>query len=155
MRSPQPAGRRPLPLVLSVCGLAALTGVATAADGAPGEFRHGLLLLTALAGAALVAGVVLDSGQPVARLLSTRPLVGIGRISYGLYLWHWPVYLALDGERSGLHGYVLAAVRIGVSGVLAGASFVLIERPAQRVRVRPRRRLPVAAPGVAVAACHP
>ena len=85
MRSPQAAARRPLPLLLSVCGLAALTGVATAADGAPSEFRHGLLLLTALAAAALVAGVVLDSGHLVARLLSTRLLVGIGRISYGLY----------------------------------------------------------------------
>src|SRR5258708_4181750 len=118
-----------------------------AADGAPSELRHGLLLLTALAGAALVAGVVLDSGHPVARLLSTRLLVGIGRISYGLYLWHWPVYLALDGERSGLHGYVLAALRVAVTGVLAGASFVLIERPAQRLRVRPRRVLPPPPPG--------
>ncbi len=149
LRSPQPAARRPLPLLLSVCGLAVLTGVAATADGAPGEFRHGLLLLTALAAAALVAGVVLDSGQPVARLLSTRLLVGIGRISYGLYLWHWPVYLALDGERTGLHGYALAALRVAVTGVLAGASFVLIERPAQRVRVRPRLVLPVAAAGVA------
>jgi peptidoglycan/LPS O-acetylase OafA/YrhL len=149
MQSPQSAGRRPLPFLLSVCGLAALTGVAMAADGAPSEFRHGLLLFTALAAAALVAGVVLDSGQPVARLLSTRLLVGIGRISYGLYLWHWPVYLALDGERSGLHGYALAALRAGVTGVLAGASFVLIERPAQRVQVRPRRVLPAAAAGVA------
>jgi peptidoglycan/LPS O-acetylase OafA/YrhL len=152
MPSPQPAGRRPLPLLLSVCGFAALTGIATAADGAPSEFRHGLLLFTALAAAALVAGVVLDSGQPVARLLSTRPLVGIGRISYGLYLWHWPVYLALDGERSGLHGYPLAALRAGVTGVVAAASFVLIERPAQRVRVRPRRVLPAAAAGVAAVA---
>jgi peptidoglycan/LPS O-acetylase OafA/YrhL len=148
-QSPQPAGRRPLPLLLSVCGLAALTGVATAADGAPSEFRDGLLLFTALAAAALVAGVVLDSGQPVARLLSTRLLVGIGRISYGLYLWHWPVYLVLDGERTGLHGYVLAALRAAVTGVFAGASFVLIERPAQRVRWRPRRMLPAAAAGVA------
>jgi peptidoglycan/LPS O-acetylase OafA/YrhL len=156
-RSPQRAARRPLPLLLSVCGLAALTGVATAADGAPSEFRHGLLLLTALAAAALVAGVVLDSGQPVARLLSTRLLVGIGRISYGLYLWHWPVYLILDGERTGLHGYVLAALRAVVTGMLAGASFVLIERPAQRLRLRPRRVLPAAAAGVAtvivIAAC--
>jgi peptidoglycan/LPS O-acetylase OafA/YrhL len=148
-QSPQAAGRRPLPLLLSLCGLAALTGVATVATGAPSEFRHGLLLLTALAAAALVAGVVLDSGQPVARLLSTRVLVGIGRISYGLYLWHWPVYLALDGERTGLHGYVLAALRAGVTGVLAGASFVLIERPAQHVKVRPRLVLPAAAVGVA------
>jgi peptidoglycan/LPS O-acetylase OafA/YrhL len=148
-RSPQPAARGPLPLLLSVCGLAALAGVATTADGAPSEFRHGLLLLTALAAAALVAGVVLDSGQAVARLLSTRLLVGIGRISYGLYLWHWPVYLALDGERTGLHGYGLAALRVAVTGVLAGASFVLIERPAQRVQVRARRVLPAAGTGVA------
>jgi len=148
-RSPQPAGHRPLPPLLSICGLAVLAGVATVADGAPSEFRHGLLLLVALAAAALVAGVVLDTEQPVARLLSTRPLVGIGRISYGLYLWHWPVYLALDGERTGLHGYLLAALRAGVTGVLACASFVLIERPAQRVRVRPRHVLPAAAVGVA------
>jgi peptidoglycan/LPS O-acetylase OafA/YrhL len=148
-RSPQSAARAPLPLLLSACGLAALTAIATTADGAPSEFRDGLLLGTSLAAAALVAGVVLDSGQPLARLLSTRLLVGIGRISYGLYLWHWPVYLALDGERTGLHGYPLAALRVAVTGVLAGASFVLIERPAQRVRARPRRVLPAAAAGVA------
>jgi peptidoglycan/LPS O-acetylase OafA/YrhL len=148
VRSPQTTGRRPLPLLLSLSGLAALAGVSATANGAPGEFRHGLMLLTAVAAAALVAGVILDSGQPVARLLSTRPLVGIGRISYGLYLWHWPVYLALDGERTGLHGYVLAALRVGVTGVLAGASFVLIERPAQRLRVQPRLVLPAAAVGV-------
>jgi peptidoglycan/LPS O-acetylase OafA/YrhL len=156
-QSPQYAGRQPLPLLLSVCGLAALAGIATTVTGAPSEFRHGLLLLTALAAAALLAGVILDSGQPVARLLSTRLLVGIGRISYGLYLWHWPVYLALDGEHTGLHGYELAALRAAVTGVLAGASFVLIERPCQHLRVRPRRVLPAAAAGVAavvaIAAC--
>jgi peptidoglycan/LPS O-acetylase OafA/YrhL len=148
-RSPQAAARGPLPLLLSVCGLAALAVIATTADGAPSEFRYGLLLLAAVASAALVGGVVLDSGHPVARLLSTRLLVGIGRISYGLYLWHWPVYLVLDGERTGLHGYVLAALRVAVTGALAGASFVLIERPARRLRVRPLRVLPAAAAGVA------
>jgi peptidoglycan/LPS O-acetylase OafA/YrhL len=148
-RPTQAAARRPLPFLMSLCGLAALTGVATIADGAPSEFRYGLMLLTALAAAALVGGVVLDPGQLVARLLSTRLLVGIGRISYGLYLWHWPVYLALDGERSGLHGYALAALRVAVTSVLAGASFVLIEHPAQRVRARPRRMLPAASAAVA------
>ena len=52
---------------------------------------------------------------------------------------------------------MLAALRVGVTGVLAGASFVLIERPAQRLRVRPRRVLPAAAAGAAavvvIAAC--
>lgn len=148
-RSTQPAGRRPLPLLMSVCGLTVLAGVAATANGAPSEFRHGLFLLTALATAMMLAGVVLDSGQPVARLLSAPPLVGIGRISYGLYLWHWPVYLALDGQHSGLHGYSLLALRVAVTAALAGASWVLIERPAQRVRVRARRVLPAAGAGVA------
>jgi peptidoglycan/LPS O-acetylase OafA/YrhL len=148
-RSPQPAAHRPLPLLLSAGGLAALAGIAATADGAPGEFRHGLLLMVAVASAALLAGLVLDSGQLVARLLSTRLLVGIGRISYGLYLWHWPVFLALDGERTGLHGYALAALRAGVSGAFALASFVVIERPAQRIRTQPARILPAAATGVA------
>jgi peptidoglycan/LPS O-acetylase OafA/YrhL len=148
--SPQLARYRWVPLLLSVGGLGALAGIATTMDGAPSEFQDGLLLVTALAAAALVAGVVLDSGHAVARVLSTRPFVGIGRISYGLYLWHWPVFLALDGERTGLQGYELAGLRFAVTGVIAVLSFVLIERPAQRVRVRPRRVLPVA--GAAVAA---
>jgi peptidoglycan/LPS O-acetylase OafA/YrhL len=155
-RSPQPAARGPVPLLLSVGGLAALTGIAITADGAPGEFRHGLLLLSALATTALLAGVILDPGHPIARLLSTPPLVGIGRISYGLYLWHWPVYLVLDGARTGLHGYWLAALRVAVAGALACASFVLIERPAQRVRVQPWRIITAAGTGVAavvIAAC--
>ncbi len=58
-------------------------------------------------------------------------------------------YLVLNGERTGLHGYVLAALRVAVTIVLAGASFVLIERPAQRLRWRPRRVLPATAAGVA------
>src|SRR5262249_61308668 len=64
MQSPQPAARRPLPLLLSVCGLAALAGIATTANGALGEFRNGLLLLTALAAAALVAGRRPGAGAP-------------------------------------------------------------------------------------------
>jgi peptidoglycan/LPS O-acetylase OafA/YrhL len=148
-RSPQFATRSALPLVLSSCGLVSLTVIAMTADGAPSEFRDGLLLLIALAAAALVAGVVLDTGQPVARLLSTRPFVGIGRISYGMYLWHWPVFLVLNGERTGLQGYVLAALRVAVTIAIAGASFVLIERPVQRLRWRPRLVLPAMAAGVA------
>jgi peptidoglycan/LPS O-acetylase OafA/YrhL len=148
-RSPQSAARGPLPLLLSLCGLAALAVIATTANGAASEFRDGLLLLAAVASAALVGGVVLDSGHPLARLLSTRVLVGIGRISYGLYLWHWPVYLVLDGERTGLQGYELAGLRAAVTFAFAGASWVLIERPAQRLRVRPRRVLPAAAVSVA------
>ncbi len=41
------------------------------------------------------------------RSLSVAPLRWVGRISYGLYLWHWPVYLTLTHTRTGLDGVAL------------------------------------------------
>jgi len=49
-------------------------------------------------GALLLAGFGSES-RGASRLLQIRPLLWIGARSYSLYLWHWPVYLALDGER--------------------------------------------------------
>jgi hypothetical protein len=57
------------------------------------------------------------------------PLRWIGRISYGLYLWHWPVYLTLTQQRTGLDGFWLLAVRIAVSVAFATLSFYALERP--------------------------
>ena len=40
--------------------------------------------------------------SPCARALAWRPLVGLGVISYGVYLYHWPIYAVLDEQRTGL-----------------------------------------------------
>ena len=63
-----------------------------------------------------------------------RPLVYIGRISYGVYLYHWPVYLWLDQSRTGLDGWPLLALRLAVTFTLAILSYHLIERPIMRGR---------------------
>ncbi|MBV6508591.1 MAG: hypothetical protein JJLCMIEE_01656 [Acidimicrobiales bacterium] len=53
----------------------------------------------------------------------------LGRISYGLYLYHWPVYVALTPDRTGLDGWQLLGVRIAISLALAVASYHLLELP--------------------------
>jgi len=67
------------------------------------------------------------NGWILTRFLSTRPIVAVGRISYGLYLWHWPVHLWLDQESTGLHGLQLLALRIILTFVCTLASWFLFE----------------------------
>ena len=61
---------------------------------------QGGLTLYALTTAVLLA-VLLVPG-PVQRALATEPLRQLGRISYGVYLLHWPIFLWLTPERTGL-----------------------------------------------------
>ena len=56
----------------------------------------------------------------------------MGRISYGLYLWHYPLFLWLDPARTGLSGGGLLALRVAASLLVAIGSFYLIERPIRR-----------------------
>ncbi len=53
----------------------------------------------------------------------------LGTISYGAYLWHYPVYIYFDSARTGLSGLSLLAVRFACTFALAAASYYLVERP--------------------------
>ncbi|MCP5130078.1 MAG: acyltransferase [Pseudomonadales bacterium] len=68
----------------------------------------------------------------VTQLLSWPPLRGIGLISYGLYLYHWPVFLILDGKNPGWHPALLFALRMGITTALALASYHWLEMPIRR-----------------------
>jgi peptidoglycan/LPS O-acetylase OafA/YrhL len=149
-RSPQTGARYPLPTLLSTAGLAVLVGAAHWSKGTPSEFRHGLMLVVSLASAAVIAGLMLDTRTLLSRLLGSLPLVAIGRISYGIYLWHWPVFEVLNGARTGLQTYELAGVRVGATLAIATSSYWLVERPVQQMRWRPARLLPAAAGAVAL-----
>jgi len=90
---------------------------------------QGGFLFAALAVSAVIVSVVQPDRGVLGRFLSVPPLRWVGRISYGLYLWHWPVYLTLTNARTGLDGFWLLAVRIAVSVGLAALSFYAVERP--------------------------
>ena len=98
---------------------------------AAGWMYYGGFTLVSLAAAVLVVNAA-DSDCATSRVLSPRPLVAIGMISYGLYLWHWPVYVALG--RTSLSGVPLLAARIGVTFACAATSYALVERPARSGR---------------------
>jgi hypothetical protein len=78
---------------------------------------------------AVLAEIHFNPDRPLARTLSLAPLRFVGRISYGLYLWHYPIFIWLNAERSGLHGVTLLAARFVLTFVVATASFYLVERP--------------------------
>lgn len=93
---------------------------------------RGGFLLAALGTSAVLCSVVCSQRSALARLLSLPPLRFVGRISYGLYLWHFPLFLYLDHARTGLGGYPLFVVRAAATGAIAVASHCLVERPVRQ-----------------------
>ena len=137
---------------LSIVGLAMLAALAHDATGSAREFHAGLLIVVAVAAVLVVAPVALDQGSPVAQILAWRPLVWLGAISYGVYLWHWPIFLALNGERTGWSGWPLFALRCAATVAVATASWWLLEQPIRRWRPVIVPMLPLAGATAATAA---
>jgi len=75
------------------------------------------------------------------RLLAWRPLVAAGLVSYSLYLWHWPVQVLLGSIGWAVRGgpVVPVPVQLVVMGLLAWASWHLVEQPFRRGRDRSGR----------------
>lgn len=89
----------------------------------------GLTAITVVWVGLLVASVC---GRAFPRLIARGPLPPLGRISYGIYLYHWPVYLVATSERMSFDGPALLAFRFAATLVLAAASSALVELPARR-----------------------
>src|SRR4029078_10399669 len=51
--------------------------------------------------ALVIAGAAQPGRDPLARLLEHRTIVGLGLISYGVYLWHWPAFVWVTEKRFG------------------------------------------------------
>jgi peptidoglycan/LPS O-acetylase OafA/YrhL len=150
--SPGAGWRRRAVDVLGLCGLgvSAFCWTALAQEGMR-LYRGGLLLYT-LATVAVVAAAALPTGA-VRALLSTAPLRRLGRISYGTYLYHFPLFLWLTPDRTGLDGMLLLGLRLGVSLTLAELSYRVLEEPVREHRlVRGPRAWRVAPASIGVVA---
>ncbi|WP_264077186.1 acyltransferase family protein [Mycolicibacterium houstonense] len=144
--------RRWVAWMLPVVGVAVLAVAAHLATGSADQFRHGLLLVVAVGAVLVVAPVALDQDGYVARALAWYPLVTLGVISYGVYLWHWPIFLILNGERTGLSGWSLLALRCAVTIAVSWVSWWAIEQPVRHWRPQHVPMLRLSAATVATAA---
>ena len=111
----------------------------------PGKTALPVVAGTSLALLAIHRGAV--SGW-AASLLRSGPMVGLGLVSYSLYLWHWPLLVIVEAawpEPAGL-GLRLAACLVALA--LAWASWRFVERPFRRAGIAPAWAL-----GLGFAAC--
>ena len=122
-------------LPLGWLGLAAVLFSGFIVDGA--SAYPGPAALVPVGGAALV---VLSVRSPtpftVSNMLRARAFVAFSKISYSLYLWHWPVliaYLTIDSASSDGVNALGAIVVLGISLVLAVLTWFLVERPVNAV----------------------
>ena len=112
-------------------------------------YRGGLIAYSLVTAGVVLAAV--EDGGPIRRLLSSRLLVTIGVVSYGAYLFHWPIFVWLRSE-TGLSGWQRLVVGTVAAMALAVLSHRLIEEPVRTGRrYRPRVLVPVGV-GLACAA---
>ena len=146
------------PWALPVFALAVALIGTSSLGGPPGfpetslqeEVRLGCAAVVAVT---LLAVVVLGGpDSPVSRLLGTKGFVAIGRWSYGIFLWHFPLIVILQDDITYPDGPAGLAFRLvwilGLSILLGAATYAWVEQPA----IRWSQRLPAADPPVDVRA---
>ena len=90
------------------------------------------------------AMVIHAGGQSWAaqKILAARPVVFVGVLSYSLYLWHWPVLVAIRMRTADVHlDPPVAAGAIVITFLLAWVSWRYVERPFRNRRTMPARTM--------------
>jgi peptidoglycan/LPS O-acetylase OafA/YrhL len=139
--------------VVQVAGLLGAAAVLWSIHAVPYEspgYFHGGSLLFAIAVAAVIAAVMQPARTGLQAGLALAPIVWVGRISYGLYLWHLPVNVYLNEARVGVGGNALNLLRLAVTFACATASFYIVEMPIRRGTLHRHVRVAFAPVGVAL-----
>ncbi|MGW6917083.1 acyltransferase family protein [Kitasatospora sp. NPDC054939] len=152
-------GPRPLRLLTGWAGALAVLGCVLGYDSATPYPGWAALVPTLGTAAVLLAGTPDRTGHPaqqrgpgVDRLLAARAPRAIGRLSYNLYLWHWPV-LVLAEARLGSLDWPAKVALTAAAALPAAAVLRWVEQPLRRNRTvveLPRRGLSLGLTAVVV-----
>ena len=94
-------------------------------------YRGGFLVLSAVVCVLIAAAS--HPGAPFGRMLGAQPMRYIGQRSYGLYLYHWPIYVITRPELDiPLDGPALLGLRLGLTFLVAEISYRYVEIPIRR-----------------------
>jgi len=116
--------------MIGLGALAALFGFYLRLDEFQPFLYRGGFASVALITAVLIAVTVHPRARLVPRLLGQRVLCWIGQRSYGIYLWHWPVFMVTRPQLDvSITGLPLLALRLAVTGVIAELSYRCVETP--------------------------
>lgn len=119
--------------VVELCGAVGIGGLLIMFFFIPHDadwiYYGGFFLADVLTGLAIIA--LMAPRQPAAaRPFSLKPLVFLGALSYSLYVWHFPIFIILDGERFlDIDGWPLNVWRFVISFVVAYLSYRFYENP--------------------------
>lgn len=129
-------------------GIVAFALTFTATTPMPGTAA----LLPVLSTAAVIVAGAESTREPFSRLTGLWPIQQLGKISYSLYLWHWPILIVLPFVVQAEMSLRLRLTAVVLSIVAAATTYALIEAPAQRLiwwRTSTRRSFIAMAVGMA------
>jgi peptidoglycan/LPS O-acetylase OafA/YrhL len=124
---------------LDIAGILAALGLAWAWVFMDGQHRflyRGGFLATEIAVLVLIVCATRGSQTLIGRALAFRPLTWVGLISYGVYLWHWPLYVVLTQDRLHLGGIALTVLRLLATFAVALISYYFLEQPIRKNGLR-------------------
>jgi peptidoglycan/LPS O-acetylase OafA/YrhL len=113
---------------LAATGLA-LIGYSVVALNEGTPFPGWAAILPVSGATLLIVGMTADERGAVRRLLASRPMVLIGLLSYSWYLWHWPLLSIYRIYNLGVLDMAGNALVVALALVLAGFTYLGIERP--------------------------
>jgi peptidoglycan/LPS O-acetylase OafA/YrhL len=116
---------------------------ACAVIGAATPFPGAAALLPTAATALLIVGGLTERGPLPNRVLSLAPLRFLGRISYSVYLWHWPLLKFAEALYPTLSKTAqMRLLILLITLAVATLSFYLVEQPGRRIGAHARKGLP-------------